>query len=99
VTQSNFLNLSEGEPDQHVYRIMRQDYVIKLFTENVLSQVHNWKDKFENLQLKLGGILDGERFELGFKDDFVGHAGRLIASRKPCGAGAWEGRRQASSAT
>lgn len=74
VTQSNFLNLGEAELDQHVYRIMPQDFVIALFAErkNVLSQVHNWKDKFENFQLKLGGILNGERFEFGFKDDFVG---------------------------
>lgn len=74
MTQSNFLNLGEAELDQHVYRIMPQDFVIALFAEreNVLSQVHNWKDKFENFQLKLGGILNGERFEFGFKDDFVG---------------------------
>jgi hypothetical protein len=74
VTQSNFLNLGEAELDQHVYRIMPQDFVIALFAErkNVLSQVHNWKDKFENFQLKLGGILNGGRFEFGFKDDFVG---------------------------
>lgn len=74
MTQSNFLNLSEAELDQHIYRIMPQDFVIALFAErkNVLSQVHNWKDKFENFQLKLGGILNGERFEFGFKDDFVG---------------------------
>lgn len=74
MTQSNFLNLGEAELDQHVYRIMPQDFVIALFTErrNVLSQVHNWKDKFENFQLKVGGILDAERFEFGFKNDFVG---------------------------
>lgn len=47
MTHSNFLNLVEAELDQHVYRIMRQDFVIALFTEqkNVLSQVHNWKDR------------------------------------------------------
>ncbi len=74
MTQSNFLNLGEAQLDQHVYRIMPQDFVIALFAErkNVLSQVHNWKDKFENFQLKMGGILDGECFEFGFKDDFVG---------------------------
>lgn len=74
ITEGNFLNLTEGELDQHVYRIMREDYVISLFVngENVLSQVHNWKDKFENFQLKVGGVLNGERFEFGFKDDFVG---------------------------
>lgn len=74
VKRGNFLNLTEAELDQHVYRIMREDYVTSLFgrRQNVLSQVHNWKDKFENFQLKLGGILNGERFEFGFKDDFVG---------------------------
>ena len=68
------LNLTDEELDQHVYRIMPEDYVINLFVdqENVLSQVHNWKDKFENFQLKLGGILNGERFEYGFRNDFAG---------------------------
>ncbi|MBZ9765513.1 hypothetical protein LB526_01895 [Mesorhizobium sp. CA6] len=72
--EGHYLGLSNGELDQHIYRIMRQDYVIAMFADrqNVLSQVHNWKDKFENFQLKLGGILDGERFEYGFRDDFVG---------------------------
>lgn len=74
LTEGNFLNLTETELDQHVYRIMRESYVISLFTEreNVLSQVHNWKDKFENFQLSLGGILNGEPFEYGFRDDFIG---------------------------
>jgi hypothetical protein len=74
MVEPNYLNLAEEDLDQHVYRIMRQDYVIALFTDrtNVLSQVHNWKDKFENFQLKLGGILNGEPFEFGFRDDFVG---------------------------
>lgn len=68
------LNLSVEELDQPIYRIMPEKYVIDLFVnrENVLSQVHNWKDKFENFQLKLGGVLNGEPFEYGFRDDFVG---------------------------
>ncbi|WP_209427604.1 hypothetical protein [Pararhodobacter sp. SW119] len=68
------LNLSEDELDQHVYRIMPEEYVINIFAdrENVLSQVHKWKDKFENFQLKLGGLLNNEPFEFGFRDDFVG---------------------------
>ncbi|MEN6542221.1 hypothetical protein [Parvibaculum sp.] len=72
--EGNFLNLAEGELDQHVYRIMRHEYVIGLFADrqNVLSQVHNWKDKFENFPLRLGGILNEERFEFGFRDNFVG---------------------------
>src|SRR4051812_16214539 len=36
------------------------------------SQTHNWKDKFEKFQLNLGGILNGERFEYRFRNDFVG---------------------------
>lgn len=74
MANGNFLNLGDDELDQHVYRIMPQGYVFSLFADrqNVLSQVHNWKDKFENFQLKLGGILDGEQFEFGFKNDFVG---------------------------
>ena len=68
------LNLNDDELDQHIYRIMPEKYVIDIFSQqtNVLSQVHNWKDKFENFQLKLGGILNGEPFEYAFRDDFVG---------------------------
>lgn len=74
MTAMNFLGLKDADLDRYVYRIMPQDYVIALFTEkeNVLSRVGNWKDKFENFQLNLGGILDGERFGYGFRDDFVG---------------------------
>ncbi|OWZ94118.1 hypothetical protein B9J07_06465 [Sinorhizobium sp. LM21] len=70
----NFLNLTEAELDKPIYRIMKEEHVIRLFTErrNVLSQVHNWKDKFENFQMALGGVLDGKRFEYSFKNDFVG---------------------------
>ena len=70
----NFMNLEEKELDRPVYRIMKEDYVISLFRDrqNVLSQVHNWKDKFENFQMALGGVLDGEKFGFGFKNDFVG---------------------------
>lgn len=74
-----YIGLSDDELDKHIYRIMRQDYVVALFADrqNVLSQVHNWKDKFENFQLKLGGILNGKRFEFGFRDDFVGQCSTL----------------------
>lgn len=72
--EGNFLNLTEAELDQHIYRIMRESFVISLFADrtNVLSQVQNWKDKFENFQLNLGGNLNGEKFEYGFRNDFVG---------------------------
>ncbi len=72
--QLNFFNLTESELDKPIYRIMKEEYVVRLFTEkqNVLSQIHNWKDKFENFQLALGGVLDGERFAYEFKNDFVG---------------------------
>lgn len=74
IPDRSVLNLTEKELDQHIYRIMPEEYVISLFSDrkNVLSQVHNWKDKFESLQLKLGGILNGEPFEYGFRDDFMG---------------------------
>lgn len=70
----NFLNLTEKELDTPIYRIMKEEHVIRLFAEqrNVLSQIHNWKDKFENFQMALGGMLDGERFDFAFKNDFVG---------------------------
>ncbi len=74
MTTGHFLNLSDDELDQHIYRIMPQEYVFSLFSDrhNLLSRVHNWKDKFENFQLKLGGTLDGKRFDFAFRDDFVG---------------------------
>src|SRR5258708_11580431 len=74
MTGENFINLSQKQLDQHVYGIMKQDYVITLFADqkNVLSRIHKWKDKFENFQMTLGGILDGEKFGYEFKDDFVG---------------------------
>ncbi|GJL66454.1 MAG: hypothetical protein NPIRA05_14250 [Nitrospirales bacterium] len=74
MTNVNFLNLSDSELDQHIYRIMKQEYVLAMFSQNqnVLSQMSNWKDQFENFQLRLGGILNGENFEYGFKNDFVG---------------------------
>jgi hypothetical protein len=70
----NFLNFENSNPDQHIYRIMPEDYVLDLFASrrNVLSRIHNWKDKFENFQLKLGGVLDGEAFNYAFAENFVG---------------------------
>lgn len=72
--EGNFLNLTEAELDQDVYRIMPEKYVIRLFKQkqNVLVQPHKWRDKFENFQLKIGGYLNGDRFSYGFCDDFVG---------------------------
>jgi hypothetical protein len=74
IPSSCIIGLNDDELDKHVYRIMPQEYVLSLFVErkNVLSQIHNWKDKFENFQLKLGGILNGDKFEYGFRNDFVG---------------------------
>lgn len=74
IPDRSILNLAEEDLDRHIYRIMPEEYVINLFNhrENVLSQVHNWKDKFENFQLNLGGVLNGEPFEYGFREDFVG---------------------------
>jgi hypothetical protein len=50
LTEFNFLNLTDRELDKPIYRIMKQEHVLKLFEDkqNVLSRVHNWKDKFEN---------------------------------------------------
>ena len=74
-----FLNLAETELDRHIYRIMRAEHVIALFQnrENVLSQVGNWKDKFENFQLNIGGILNGTAFTYGMRDAFVGQCWTL----------------------
>lgn len=72
--RGHYLNFTDKQLDMHVYRIMKQDYVFSLFQkkENVLVQPNGWKDKFENLQLRIGGILNGEEFEYKFRDDFVG---------------------------
>lgn len=77
--ERHYLGLSDSELDRHVYRIMRQEHVVELFSrcQNVLCQVHKWKDKFENFQLELGGKLDGQRFQYGFKDAFVGQCWTL----------------------
>lgn len=73
-TQANLINLSDEELDRHIYRITKEEHVLSLFTEreNVLSQVHRWKDKFENFQMNLGGLLNGQKFTYEFKDDFGG---------------------------
>ena len=44
-TRMNFLNLDDKELDQHIYRIMPQEYVFTLFSDsqNVLSKISNWK--------------------------------------------------------
>ncbi|MBZ6380089.1 hypothetical protein B5C34_14560 [Pacificimonas flava] len=70
----NFLNFEDIDLDEHIYRIMPQNYVFNLFArrENVLSPIHKWKDKFENFQLKLGGVLDSKAFTYGFANHFVG---------------------------
>nr|WP_053000095.1 hypothetical protein [Sphingomonas sp. Y57] len=70
----NFLGLEEGELDRPIYRIMPEQYVYDLFAsgQNVLNAVGGWKDKFENFQLNLGGVLDGVPFSYSFKDDFSG---------------------------
>jgi len=74
MTGNNFLNLSCKELDSRIYRITKQDYIFSMFqsNENVISQVHSWKDGFENFQMKLGGVLEGEKFNYSFKDDFGG---------------------------
>lgn len=71
LTEGNFLNLTEAELDQHIYRIMRECFVKRLFADrtNVLSQVHNWKDKFENFQINLDGNLNYQQFD---RNGFVG---------------------------
>lgn len=75
----NFINLTESELDKNIYRIMPERFVINLFAErtNVLSQIHNWKDKFENFQLRLGVDFDGAPFEYRFRNDFVGQCWTL----------------------
>lgn len=72
--EGHFLNLTEKQLDEHIYRIMPEKYVFKMFEdyENTLSKPCNWKDKFENFQLGLGGLIKGVPFEYRYKNDFVG---------------------------
>lgn len=74
MSEGRVVNLSVAELDQHVYRVMPEEFVLALFNDrtNVLSSIQNWKDKFENFQLQLGGVVEGETFAFGFKDDFAG---------------------------
>jgi len=71
---ANFLNLAAKDLDEHIYRIMPQKYVLAMFSgeTNTLTQVHKWRDKFENFLLSAGGVLNGETFGYEFKDAFVG---------------------------
>ena len=82
----NFMNLEEKELDRPVYRIMKEDYVISLFRDrqNVLSQVHNWKDKFENFQMALGGVLECRSNWKIYVDEFCFAVERLTARRVAC---------------
>ena len=70
----NFLNILDSQLDSHIYRIMKQEYVFKMFADNqnVLSQPHNWKDKFENFLLSSTMTLDGKNTTYGFKNDWIG---------------------------
>ncbi|MFS8053476.1 hypothetical protein QD357_11615 [Rhizobium sp. BR 317] len=74
VPKGNYVNLSEESLDRNVYRIMPEAWVLSMFSNkaNTLTQVHKWKDKFENFLLNAGGVLDGEPFAYSFKEDFVG---------------------------
>ncbi|MDZ5454867.1 hypothetical protein [Labrys sp. ZIDIC5] len=71
---NNIVDLEDVELDRHIYRITKQEFVFNLFrtNQNVLTQVHKWKDKFENFLLASGGTLNGETFDYGFKNSFAG---------------------------
>lgn len=72
--EGQFLDLMDVDLDRHIYRIMPESFVISMFNnnENFLSKIGNWKDKFENFQLNLGGSIQGQSFDYSYHDDFVG---------------------------
>ncbi len=69
----NYLNLTEAELDQPIYRIIPVQWLEELFVTgfNVLVNPREWDDPFENFILKSKIRFDaGEIGEIGFSDDY-----------------------------
>lgn len=87
MAKGNFLHVTEKQMDAHIYRIMKEEYVVSLFTEreNVLVQPGKWKDKFENFQLSLGVRLTVNNLTMPSKTILLLSAGLLNICLKQCG--------------
>lgn len=71
----NFLNLTEKEKDQPIYRIISVRRLFELFINrhNVLVKPKLWEDPFENFMMNSTGELeDGQLFSIGFREHFFG---------------------------
>lgn len=76
----NYLNLTEAELDQPIYRIISVQRLEELFSTgfNVLVNPGKWDDPFENFILKSKIRFDtGEIGEIGFCDDYYGQCWTL----------------------
>ncbi|WP_058317636.1 DUF2971 domain-containing protein [Thalassovita mediterranea] len=53
------------ELDQPIYRIMKEEHVLKMFEDrrSAMSKVENWKDNFENFLMKCGRERSGGRHD------------------------------------
>lgn len=73
--QRNFLNLSEKEWDQSIFRVMSIGRLLELFKTEKLTLVKPklWDDPFENFIMNSTGELsNGEMFSISFRDHFFG---------------------------
>ncbi len=63
----------DGELDQPVYRIMKQEHVISLFTDrkNAMSKFGNWKDGFENFLMNCGHEVNGVKHDNTVRNKMV----------------------------
>ncbi|MCF0069772.1 hypothetical protein LZD49_04765 [Dyadobacter sp. CY261] len=71
----NFLNLTEKQKDQPIYRIISVGRLFELFSnrQNVLVKPKLWEDPFENFMMNSTGELkDGRLFSIGFREHFFG---------------------------
>ncbi|MCR6721521.1 MAG: DUF2971 domain-containing protein [Chitinophagaceae bacterium] len=71
----NFLNLTEKEKDQPIFRVIPVNRLFELFSnkQNVLVKPKLWQDPFENFMMNSTGELeDGRLFSISFREHFFG---------------------------
>jgi len=77
---NNYINISEGEYDNAIYRIFSIDRLLELFElkKNTIVRPSLWDDPFENLVFKSIGKM-GPKMEVTFKsrDNFYGQCWSL----------------------
>lgn len=73
--ENNFLNLTENQKDEPIYRVVSIKRLFQLFDDkqNVLVKPKLWDDPFENFIMNSYGELeDGRMFSIGFREHFYG---------------------------